>query len=108
MSLASALTGSPSPQGSQPLLNLTTPTDRRADLDAKQTQVGALLEKVKCEGLLVLDPENFAWLSSGGAARGILADDELPALYFSQEGRWALCSNVDAQRLFDEEIDGLG
>src|SRR5207302_9555624 len=24
------------------------------------------------------------------------------------EGRWALSSNVDSQRLFDEELDGLG
>ena len=26
----------------------------------------------------------------------------------SAEGRWVLSSNVDSQRLFDEELDGLG
>src|SRR5262249_38733678 len=31
-----------------------------------------------------------------------------PALYFTGEGRWVLCANVDSQRLFDEEVDGLG
>jgi Xaa-Pro dipeptidase len=31
-----------------------------------------------------------------------------PALYFSAEQRWLLASNVDSQRIFDEEIDGLG
>src|SRR5262245_43560436 len=108
MSSATAMTGSPMHPGSTPQLNLTTPSDRRADVDAKQALIGALLEEVKCEGLLVLEPENFAWLSSGGAARGVVDEGELPALYFSQEGRWVLCSNVDTQRLFDEEIDGLG
>jgi hypothetical protein len=96
------------PPGSTPQLTLTTSSDRRADADAKQALVGALLDEIKCEGLLVLEPENFAWLSSGGAARGIVDEGEMPALYYSQEGRWALCSNVDTQRLFDEEIDGLG
>src|SRR5690349_9819727 len=108
MSSATAITTSPLHPASTPQLNLTGPSDRRADVDAKQTQVAALLNEAKCEGLLVLEPENFAWLSSGGSARGILDDAELPALYFSQEGRWALSSNVDSQRLFDEELDGLG
>jgi hypothetical protein len=55
-----------------------------------------------------MEPENFAWLTSGAAARSILNPAELPSLYYSAEGRWALSSNVDSQRLFDEELDGLG
>src|SRR5262249_11819823 len=83
-------------------------SDRRADIEAKQGRVAALLQETGCEGLLVLDPDNFSWLTSGGAARGILDPDGLPALYFSPEGRWAICGNADSQRLFDEELDGLG
>src|SRR5262249_31786994 len=30
--------------------------DRRADIDGKQTLIGALLKEVGCDGLLVLDP----------------------------------------------------
>src|ERR1019366_6841666 len=30
------------------------------------------------------------------------------ALYFTPDARWLLSSNVDSQRLFDEEIDALG
>jgi Xaa-Pro aminopeptidase len=89
-------------------INLAGPTDRRADVDAKQTRVAKLLHDLGCDGLLILEPENFAWLTSGGAARGVLDPRELPALYFTPEGRWALSSNVDSQRLFDEELDGLG
>jgi Xaa-Pro dipeptidase len=89
-------------------INLASPTDRRADVDAKQTRVAKLLNDLGCDGLLIIEPENFAWLTAGGAARGVLDPKELPALYFTQEGRWALTSNVDTQRLFDEELDGLG
>jgi Xaa-Pro dipeptidase len=89
-------------------INLTSQSDRRADVDAKQTLIAEFLKDVGCDGLLVLAPENFAWLTAGGSARGIIDQDAMPALYCSAEGRWVLCSNVDSQRLFDEEIDSMG
>ncbi|HEV3115725.1 MAG TPA: M24 family metallopeptidase, partial [Gemmataceae bacterium] len=61
-----------------------------------------------CDGLLVVEPENFAWLTSGAAARGVLDPGEAPALYFTADQRWVVTSNVDSQRLFDEELNGLG
>src|SRR5581483_3847371 len=97
----------PAPAG-MPDLNLMTPIDRRSDVEAKQAVVAGLLKDAGCDGLLVLQPENFAWLTAGAAARGILDPGTMPALYFSAEGRWLLSSNVDTQRIFDEEIDGLG
>jgi Xaa-Pro dipeptidase len=97
----------PSPQ-SLPEVNLTTPSDRRADIDAKQARLATLLHEAKCEGMLLLEPENVAWMTSGAAARGVVDTAEMPVLYFSSEGRWVLSSNVDSQRMFDEEIDGLG
>src|SRR5438105_11840230 len=82
--------------------------DRRADIEAKQRLVGTLLGKAGCDGLLVVEPENFAWLTSGAAARGVQDAAELPALYFTADQRWVLACNVDSQRLFDEELNGLG
>lgn len=82
--------------------------DRRADVEAKQALVARLLQETGCDGLLVLEPANFAWLSSGGSARAVLDPASLPGLYFTADGRWVVCANVDAQRLFDEELDGLG
>ena len=87
---------------------LETGTDRRGDVDAKMGHVATLLREVECDGLLLLDPDNFAWLTGGAAARGILDPRDLPAAYCNGEQRWALCSNVETQRLFDEELDGLG
>src|SRR5262245_12908818 len=89
-------------------INLTSPSDRRADVDAKQTRLAEFLKEIGCDGLLVLAPENFAWLTAGGSARGIIDPQAMPALYCSGDGRWVLCSNVDSQRLFDEELDGMG
>ena len=43
-------------------------SDRRADIDTKSHQVGAILREVGCDGLLLLEPENVAWLSSGAVA----------------------------------------
>src|SRR5947209_16718200 len=90
------------PPQSLPEVNLTTPSDRRADIEAKHLRLATLLQEAKCEGLLLLDQENVSWLTSGAVARGIIDPNELPVLYFGPEGRWILSSNVDSQRLFDE------
>jgi Xaa-Pro aminopeptidase len=83
-------------------------SDRRADIDAKSARVGALLQTVGCEGLLLFEPENLAWLTSGATARGQFDPASTPAVYCNGEQRWIIAGNADSQRLFDEEIDGLG
>ena len=93
---------------SLPEISLGTPMDRRADIELKQQRIAALLQEVGCDALLVLSPDNFAWLSAGGAARGILDPESMPALFFTADARWVLCCNADVQRIFDEELDGLG
>ena len=89
-------------------LNLSGPADRRTDIDLKQAQIAELIHNVGADGLLVLQPENFAWLSSGGTARSNIDPEAMPGLYFTADGRWLISSNVDTQRIFDEELDGLG
>jgi Xaa-Pro aminopeptidase len=93
---------------SEPSLDLDQPADRRGDVEAKQTRVADLLQQAGCEGLLLLEPENFSWLTSGALPRCVLDQAEQPALYFTADQRWLLSSNVDSQRLFDEELDELG
>jgi Xaa-Pro aminopeptidase len=85
-----------------------TGSDRRFDIDGKQLWVKNLLEEIGCDGLLVLAPANFAWLTSGGCSRGILDPAQWPVLFFTAEHRCVIASNVETQRLFDEEVDGLG
>src|SRR5262249_12060178 len=81
---------------------------RRADIDAKQDAVVPILEAMGCEALLLLMPAHVAWFSSGLNVRGLIADSERPGVYTNGRQRWLICSNVDTQRLFDEELDRLG
>ena len=83
-------------------------SDRRADIEAKQVRVATLLRELGREGLLLLEPENVAWLTSGATDRGVLDPATAPAVYCTAEGRWLIASNVDSQRIFDEDLDGLG
>src|SRR5215470_14172884 len=94
---------------SQCRLFMSEPTaERVTEIANRQELIAELLRENEAEGLLVLDRPNFSWLTAGGSSRGILDTDEFPALYFSQQQHWLLAANVDSQRLFDEEIDGLG
>lgn len=81
---------------------------RRADIEAKQTQVGAILETIGCEGVLLFLQAHVAWFTAGMNVRGLIADGERPGIYTNGRQRWLLCSNIDTQRLFDEELDRLG
>lgn len=85
-----------------------TQSDRRRDVDAKHQWVAQFLQERGCEGLLVLDPHNFAWLSSGAWVRSVLDPEDMPALLYTANQRYLVCSNVESQRMFDEEINGLG
>lgn len=82
--------------------------ERRTDVDQKQAWVADVLQSAGREGLLVLRPENFAWLTSCAAPMSGIDPTTAPALYYTPEQRWLLASNVDAQRLFDDEIPELG
>jgi Xaa-Pro aminopeptidase len=82
--------------------------DRRSDIEGKQLRVAELLREVGCDGLLGVVPETFAWLTSGATPRGILDWHDMPYAYYSADQRWLIASNVDTQRFFDEELDGLG
>jgi Xaa-Pro aminopeptidase len=88
--------------------NARVAPDRRADINAKMAQVAALAQEVGCEGVLLLAPENVAWLTSGATARGELDPASGPGVYCNADARWLIASNADSQRFFDEEIDGLG
>src|SRR5262249_57688470 len=59
----------------------STPAERRADIEAKQAQVAALLAEVDCEAFFLLEPENFSWFTSGATSRSILDRQQLPALF---------------------------
>lgn len=86
----------------------STMSPRRADIESKQLKIARLLADANCEGLLLLEPANFRWMTSGASMRGAHHADECPVLFVNPTQRWVLCSSTDTQRLFDEELDSLG
>ncbi len=82
--------------------------DRRADVEAKLAAVGAVLPDLGCEAVVLFMPAHVSWLCGGFNLRGLFADTERPGIYTNGKQRWLMCSNLDTQRLFDEELDRLG
>ncbi len=85
-----------------------TVEQRRADIDAKQAVLAAVLAEVGCEGVILLVPAHLNWFTGGLNLRGLFAEGERPGVFANGRTRWLVCSNADTQRLFDEELDGLG
>ena len=81
---------------------------RRADIEAKQAALAPVLEELGCEAILLFMSAHVSWFTAGLNLRGLFADSERPGIYTNGRQRWVLCSNVDTQRLFDEELDQLG
>jgi Xaa-Pro aminopeptidase len=83
-------------------------SDRRTDIEAKHSRVAAMLREAGRDGMLLLEPENVAWLTAGATPRGHIDPQTYPAIFCTGESRWLIASNVDSQRLFEEELDALG
>jgi Xaa-Pro aminopeptidase len=83
-------------------------TPRRAEIDAKQERVAALLAEAGADALLLLESANIAWLTGAPLCQGLPDSVEWPALWLTNNQRWLVAGNTDAQRLFDAHLDGLG
>lgn len=91
-----------------PMAHADSIVARRADIDSKQQLVADVLAAMNCEAALLLMPAHVAWFTAGLTVRGLIADSERPGIFTNGRQRWLLCSNIDTQRFFDEEIDQLG
>lgn len=81
---------------------------RREDIEQKHAKIARLLGDCQCEAALFLERPNVRWFTSGASERGVYHVEECPALFINPNQRWVICGSVDTQRLFDEELDGLG
>ncbi len=81
---------------------------RREDVESKQVKLARLLADADCEAVLLLERANVRWFTSGASERGVYHVEESPAVYVNPLQRWVICSSIDTQRFFDEELDGLG
>jgi Xaa-Pro aminopeptidase len=85
-----------------------TDPDRYEDVDRKQAQLAEFLARKRYDALLIRQPHNFAWFTSG--AECPRHDGHAPgaALFITPDARVVVSNNVDSGQLFDRQLGGLG
>lgn len=79
------------------------------ELAAKQRRVLDLLDRESLDGLLLSKNGNFAWITCGGDNHvGVNTDTGVGHVLLTRAGRWVICENIEARRIMEEEIAGLG
>jgi Xaa-Pro dipeptidase len=86
----------------------TIDPDRAADIEAKHRLVADFLERHGHDALLLEDPQNFAWFTSGGDATRHGSSEAVAALFITADARVVVTNNVDSGQLFDRELHGMG
>jgi Xaa-Pro aminopeptidase len=85
-----------------------TDPDRYEDVDRKQAQITAFLARKRYDALLLREPCNFAWFTSGGECPRHAGGEPAAALFITPDARVVVADNVDAGQLFDRQLGGLG
>jgi Xaa-Pro aminopeptidase len=82
--------------------------DRSEDVDRKQAQVVAFLARRRYDALLIRQPCNFAWFTSGAECPRHAGGEPAAAVFVTPEARVLVSNNIDSGQLFDRQLGGLG
>ncbi len=82
--------------------------DRYEDVERKQAQVANFLVRKRYDALLIRQPCNFAWFTSGAECPRHAGIDPAAALFITPDARVVVADNVDSGQLFDKQLGGLG
>lgn len=82
--------------------------DRAALVEQRHRQLSAFLKERKFDGLLLMRPCSFSWLTAGGDNTRGSSSDVTSALLITPEARVILSRNTDAGQIFDRQVGGLG
>lgn len=83
--------------------------ERAADIEQKHRLVADFLESHQYDALLLQQPANFSWFTSGGnSARRSGSTEATAALFITPDARVVVTTNVDSPQLFDHELAALG
>ncbi|HWL09493.1 MAG TPA: M24 family metallopeptidase [Planctomicrobium sp.] len=105
MSITSVSPSRPASSGGIPVVDL----ERVQSVSNRHLQLVEFLREQNLDGLLIRQPENFAWLTGGGdnSLQGN-ARDPVASVLVTDAARVVLCNNIDSGQLFDRELMGLG
>ncbi|QDT53307.1 Metallopeptidase family M24 [Caulifigura coniformis] len=82
--------------------------DRVREVERRHELLVEYLALRNLQGLLLLRPENFAWLTFGGDNTRRGSSRTTAALFVTPEARLVLCNSADSGQIFDHELGGLG
>lgn len=82
---------------------------RRADVEIKHQRIREFLDRTGQDAVVLGRAESIAWFTSGGDLRLDLGSEAGSILlYINRKCRAVIADNVQAPRVFDEELAGLG
>lgn len=86
----------------------TADPQRLVDIEYKQRAVAEFLEAHQYDGLLLQDPRNFSWFTSGADNSRGGSSETTAALFLTPNARVLMAGNADTGQLFDRAVPGLG
>jgi Xaa-Pro aminopeptidase len=85
------------------------PDSRRAEVDAKHRKLIAWMDTAGYDATILGRADSAAWFTAGGdLSRDLLCEQAGALLYVNHTSRAVVCDNVQSQRIFEEELNGLG
>lgn len=82
--------------------------DRLEDVELKHERVRDLLNSTGADALLLQEPSNIAWLTSGADLYRCAAEDCSTSVFVTPEARLFATNSVDSAQIFEREAFGLG
>ncbi len=82
--------------------------DRYDEVERKQSQIAEFLVRRGYDGLLIRQPSNYAWFTSGAECPRHAGWEPTAALFITPDARVVLANNADSGQVFDKQLGGLG
>ena len=82
--------------------------DRRQDVEIKHQRVAELLQTVQADALLLKDPGNIAWMTSGADVHRYTTERCATSVFVTSDARLVATNSVDSVQIFERELFGLG
>ena len=98
----------PEQQNEPPQRLLVQDASRRVDVEAKQKQIQDLLIRANADAVLLQDPANIAWFTSGADLHRCTTDTSRTSIFVTGEARLFATNAVDSAQIFEREAFGLG
>lgn len=81
---------------------------RLNDIEQKHRLISELLESGGYDALLLQNPGNLSWMTSGADMSRAGSNETTASLFVTRDARVVIASNADSPQIFDRSLPGLG